>query len=84
VVEDRIELEDGWSASRERWAKLKREVEAEFQAFSKPSRGRIIDALAHGQRAYSLVVRLGGDSASIAAAKRIDALAEKCEIRQVE
>jgi hypothetical protein len=83
-VEDRVELEEGWSASRQRWGKLKREVEAEFKDTIKAHRVRILDALAHGQRAYPLVAELGGDAAAIAAAKRIDALAEKCEIRQAE
>ena len=84
MLEDRIELDDGWSALREHWGKLKREVEAEFKDLSKGHRVRIIDALAHGQRAYSLVVRLSGDPSAIVAAKRIDALAEKCDLRQGE
>src|SRR3954454_12162501 len=67
----RIELDDGWSASRERWGRVQREVESEFAASLKAHRVRIVAALAHGQRAYPLVVKLGGDAAAVAAAKRL-------------
>jgi hypothetical protein len=90
-MDDRIVLESGRSAKRGPWEEVLRSLDVEFKDLTEEERSEVRATIAHGGRAHHWASprdperpdddRRDRKPHVIVAAKRIDALADECDIR---
>jgi len=81
---ERVGIPHGGSALLGPWEVMEREVRAAYGDLSQEHQDRVIGTVALGRRAYSWVSSHGGGPVEIVAAKKIDALAEACDIHPTD